>query len=443
MKSFISKLGPEALWVLIGQGGTAIAGLLGIKLLTTVLVPSEFGRLAIANTVIAFVSVSLFGPLGQGLTRIWPIAQERGDLGAFYSISNKYGLYSIAASIVVSIGLIAVAMSIKGKDWVTLIAISLATGVALGWLGLRLSVFMAARLRRLIALLNISHAILKPFVAASLVLLVAVSASWAMVGYLVATLVVVFFAERFYRRIVSYNGSSSFIPKSIESGIAKNILSFSWPFALWGIFGWIHLSCDRWALKAFHGADIVGAFVVVSQLAIFPLIFGSGFLTTLLTPIAFWRAGDLSDRQKIISAYKILGSMTGIYILGAVLLVSLFFVFHYPLVLFISNIQFIKFSFLLPWLSAAWGLFYLGQLLSTFGMLANRPKSYIGPKLVSAIVAVTSTFYLSAKIGAVGVVVGLAASGLVYALWCLIIAAKLLYHPLIKIDIQKERSNNG
>ena len=198
------------------------------------------------------------------------------------------------------------------------------------------------------------------------------------------------------------------------------------------------MSCDRWALQALHGAEVVGAFAVVSQLAIFPLILGSSFLTTLFTPIAFQRAGDLSDRQNIVSANKFLGAMTGVYILGALLLMSLFSVFHYPLVLLISNIQFAKFSFLLPWLTAAWALFYLGQVLSTFGMLANRPKSYIGPKLVSAIVAGISTFYLSARIGPVGVVYGLAAAGLVYSLWCFVIATKLVNHSLIKIGMKKE-----
>lgn len=40
------KSTPEALWVFVEQAGTAIAGLVGIKLLTHVLAPSEFGRLA-------------------------------------------------------------------------------------------------------------------------------------------------------------------------------------------------------------------------------------------------------------------------------------------------------------------------------------------------------------------------------------------------------------
>ena len=128
--------------------------------------------------------------------------------------------------------------------------------------------------------------------------------------------------------------------------------------------------------------------------------------------------------------------MTGVYTLGAIILISLFFLFHHSLVLLISNTQYAKFSFLLPWLTAAWGLFYLGQVLTTFGMLANNSKIYIMPKLVSAIVAGVSTFYLASKIGPVGVVEGLATAGFVYALWCTIIAWRMVG------GLQKERLVN-
>ena len=128
--------------------------------------------------------------------------------------------------------------------------------------------------------------------------------------------------------------------------------------------------------------------------------------------------------------------MTGVYTLGAIILISLFFLFHHSLVLLISNAQYAKLSFLLPWLTAAWGLFYLGQVLATFGMLANNPKIYIMPKLVSAIVAGISTFYLASRIGPTGVVLGLATAGFVYALWCTIIAWRMVG------GLQKERLVN-
>ena len=48
----ISSFKSEALWVFLGQTGNALGVLLGMKVLTQVLDPFEFGRLSIGNTVI-------------------------------------------------------------------------------------------------------------------------------------------------------------------------------------------------------------------------------------------------------------------------------------------------------------------------------------------------------------------------------------------------------
>ena len=427
LKKIASKrIQKEAAWIVIGQAGTVIAGLFAIRLLTNVLGPDEFGKLSLANTIVALISTNfLFGPLGQGLFRFWAISKSQGNLKGFYAVSNQLKQHTIAMSIVVSIVLVAVVTFIKGMEWAALLAVSTAVGIGGGCLGLRISVFTAARKRSLVASLNTGNAFFRPIIAACFVLLISVSAFWAMVGYLIAALLFVLLAERFYVNIVSDIPAST-SDNYVTTDIRKDIISFSWPFAVWGSFGWVHLSSDKWALQFFHGPEVVGAFVVVSLLAVYPLIFGSGFLSTLIVPVAYQRAGDFKQHQKVMSAYKLLTFIIVAYVSGLLLLVWLYFMFHHNLVLLISNIQFAEFSFLLPWLTGAWGLFYLGQVLSNFGMITNKSKAYIAPKIVAAIIAGISTFYFSAKYGVTGVVWGLALAGLVYAIWCFLLAVKLL-----------------
>jgi len=428
------RLQKEVAWIVIGQAGIAVAGIFGIKLLTNVLGPGEFGKLSLANTIVALISTNfLFGPLGQGLMRFWAISKSKGNLKGFYAVSNQLKQHTISISIIIGAALAMAVAFIKGKEWAALIAVSAVVGILGGWLGLRVSVFTAARKRPLVASLNIGNALFRPVIAACLVLVISVSAFWAMAGYLAAALLLVLLVERFYLNIVSDTSAPvSISDNSITTDIKKGIMSFSWPFAVWGSFGWVHLSCDKWALQSFHGPEIVGAFAVVSQLAVYPLIFGSGFLNTLIVPVAYERAGDLTQRQKVMSAYKLLAFISAAYILGVIILMWLYFMFHYSLVLLISNIQFANFSFLLPWVTCAWGLFYTGQVLSNFGMVANKSHAYIVPKIAAAIIAGISTFYLSAKYGVIGVVWGLALAGLVYALWCFVIAVKLVVHTNTK-----------
>ena len=200
----------------------------------------------------------------------------------------------------------------------------------------------------------------------------------------------------------------------------------AWPFCVWGIFGWIHQSCDRWSLQAFHGADVVGAFSIISILASYPLIFGANLLSNLFIPIAYQRAGDGKSRSVVQSAYRVLFLMTGLFVLWACFVIMLFTFFHSNIVLLLSNLKYVAFSGLLPGLTAAWGFFYLGQVFSSFGLLAKRPATYILPIIVSALLAATTTFFFSKARGAEGVVWGLGISGFVYAVWFMGIGLSLV-----------------
>ncbi|OQX54066.1 MAG: hypothetical protein B5M53_06185 [Candidatus Cloacimonas sp. 4484_209] len=413
-------LSPEAFWVFIGQAGTAIAGLVGIKLLTHVLTPSEFGKLALANTITAFIGTNLFGPFGQGLTRFWSVSKDRGNLDVFYAVSNRFAKYTSVVALLATIVSFFILNMLKNSDWAIWVALSLIIGIPTGLLSLRIGVFTAARQRRRTAILNISNVLLRPLIATILVVLTIAKANVALMGYLLATLFVFLIAERLYlqnaREAFIHNlKSNTRVP--LFQGLGKEILSYSWPFLIWGIFNWIHMSCDRWSLQTFYGSEVVGAFAVVSLLAVYPISFGSGFLINLFRPIAFQRAGDLNKSSSIIDANRILAIMTGVYVVGTVILIGFFASFHKPLILLISNERFAELSYLLPRLTVAWAFFYLGSILASFGLLANKPQNYIVPKFVSSLIAGGSTFYLSFRFGPEGVVWGLTLAGLVYALW--------------------------
>jgi len=425
----IVGLRSEALWVLIGQLGIAVGALVGVKILTQVLDPLEFGRLALANTLVLLVGTNLFGPLGQGVMRFWSISQERNQVREFVFATNRYArilMLTVLGASLVSLLLLAVRAF---ADWPALIAVSLIAGALTGYLGLRLSVFLAARKRKIVAIANTGTSFLKPLIAVLFVLSMFSTANCVMWGYVAATLIMVCMVEYEYRKTVDHALRSSPSTGSSVTGaspLGKEIISFSWPFCIWGIFGWIHQSCDRWSLQAFHGADVVGAFSIISILASYPLIFGANLLGNLFIPIAYQRAGDGKSRSVIQSAYRVLFLMTGLFVLWACFVIMLFTFFHSNIVLLLSNSKYVAFSDLLPGLTAAWGFFYLGQVLSSFGLLAKRPATYILPIIVSALLAATTTFSLSRVRGAEGVVWGLGISGFVYAVWFMGIGLSLV-----------------
>lgn len=124
--------------------------------------------------------------------------------------------------------------------------------------------------------------------------------------------------------------------------------------------------------------------------------------------------------------------MIAFYAVGTAVLILLFSQFHQQLVLFISNDQFIELSYLLPWLTAAWALYYLGQMLSGYGLLANRPHVYILPISISGIIAAGLTFLLADTNGPAGVVLALGIAGGLYASWFLILALRMITTHQVK-----------
>ena len=424
----IFSLRSEALWVFAGQLGLTLGVVLGVKILTQVLDPVEFGRLSIANTVVLLIPVSLFGPLGHGFMRFWSISHDRGQVKEFILTANRYAgcllLFVLAASLAFF-----VFCSFTGLlDYQGLTAVSLIVGALKGYFGLRLAVLLGARKRKIVALTNAGTAILNPLGAAFLVIIFVSNADCAMWGYFITTLAILFVVEHCYKNFIKddLNRSLSNRTNDINSDkMGKEILSFSWPFCVWGIFVWIHQSCDRWSLLAFHGADVVGAFSVVAVLAAYPLMFSSGFLLNLFMPVAYARAGDLGSSSALKSAYKFILVMIAVYTLGAMALIGFFIFFHEAIVLLISNAEYVKFSYLLPALTLSWTFFFLGETLAAFGFIVKKPKIYVLPKLISATIAAFGAFFLSSKIGAQGVVWALGISGFFYAAWCLIIAFRL------------------
>jgi len=430
IKERFFKAGTEALWVFAGQLGIVAGSLFGIKILTHLLTQSEFGRFSLANTIILLIGISLFNPLGQGLMRFWSIAQERGEVETFMHVSKRYiGFLLCMVFFIALIGLFILKMT-SWNDWALLFCISIITGGITGWAGVRIFVLMAARKRKIVAIINTAVAFAKPLLGGVIAWFFFIKADWVIAGYLLAGVISSIITEKLYKitvcevKISSETGDPKVVKQSASFG--NEILLFSLPFFLWGIFGWIQQFCDRWSVMAFHGADVVGAYAVISQLAVYPLIFGSNFLNIFFTPIAYDRAGALHPTKSLQSANKIIYTMTGIYALGAVFLIIFFTFYHNWIVVLISNKRYTEFSYLLPWLSLAWSFYYLGQMLSGFGFLANKSRLYIGPVLVSGICAAIATFYLSSEFGPPGVVAGIGIAGSIYAIWCMVIGIRLL-----------------
>jgi len=67
----------------IGYLFTALGGLLGVRILTAYLTPSQYGELSLGITMGGFIYSVFFGPLTNGITRFFPVAKDKKEL-SFY-----------------------------------------------------------------------------------------------------------------------------------------------------------------------------------------------------------------------------------------------------------------------------------------------------------------------------------------------------------------------
>jgi len=425
----LKRLTAEALWVMAQQAGAVVAAFIGVKLLTRLLGPAEFGNLAVDNTIMSFVGTTAFGAFGQGLLRFHSVCSDQGQLRSFYALGHRLTVTLGLATFALVALAMALSWIVGQRGHVPSIAASSLAGLFAGLLGLKTTVFLASRQRKTVALLSVADALLRPLVASLLILAIAPKSLTALCGYCVATLAVFCLAELLYHREAGLAKGDPANKARDDADVGflwKEMWAYSWPFVVWAGAGWVHLSCDRWVLRAFYGPAVVGAFAVVSQLSVFPLTFGSGFLTSLFGPIAFQRAGDLKGEGNLAGASRVLVLTTAIYVVGLAALVGIFAACHDWLVLLVSNESFLAYAYLLPWMTLAWGLFYLGQILVQWGFLVRKTASYIMPKCCAACIALVLSIALAPQKGPAGIVWALGAAGLVYAVWCGYIAVKVM-----------------
>ena len=361
------KLRKEVAWVLCGQIGTAVGGLLTVKILTYLLTPVEYGKIAFANTIVLFISANIFGPLGQGLMRFWSINNEKGHMTEYLLQAKQMIMYLFSVILLVSLLFLTFSFYTSISKWSLLGTLAILAGALTGWMSVRTNMLIAARKRQAVSLINSISPILKLFVASLLIISATSSAISVMAGFLAATALIVWSLEKYYNEYI--RTKYQLIPKNTydkqdSMEIQKEIINFSWPFFVWGIFSWIHQSSDRWAIQIYQGSDVLGSYSVIAQLAFYPLIMVSGILSTFFLPIVYDRGGILNSATSIKSANKIIVVMIVLYLVFTAILIGFFSVYHRQIVVLFSNTRYADYSNLLMGLSVAWALFYLGQMLS-------------------------------------------------------------------------------
>lgn len=404
----------EFLWVLVGQSTTAVATLAGVRLLTENLAPATFGEYTLAVTGSILAQQVLFAPLAAAVQRfVWPVI-ETAQWNAFWRDVRKIFSCSIGV-VVISVGLLVIYFGCQGqKAWACLACATGAFTMAVGAAALLDAVHAAVRRRADVAW----HQACTQWLRWSL----ASGAAWwaptahaATWGSALAVMAMVAVRWRTFRKL---SQSWSEIVGTVSNDWYQRVTAYYWPFAMWGVFTWVGLASDRWALATWGTASDVGHYAALYQIGYFPCVMLGDALQQFLGPILFAQVGAANDGQRQRQGLR--------WLLSAVIPISVVFAAMNVTAWLVAGT-------VTGWLVAAsyrshgaWfallvmagSMFSLGQVFA-LGVIGTVGSARLLPaKIGCSLLTAAANFFAARYAGISGVVVAMPLTAAFYAVWC-------------------------
>ncbi|MBZ0310796.1 MAG: oligosaccharide flippase family protein [Anaerolineae bacterium] len=410
------SLTQELMWVGIGQILAAAASLFGVRLLTVILSPQEYGKLTLALTLVTLMNLLISGPLSGAFLRYYAPAQESGNLGGFLMEVRQMTLRM--TGIILASGAVVVGGSLLlGQRHLTLlIGFSTVFALLTGYLNTYNALQNAARHRQVVAWHQAIGEWLRYFSAFVFLKLLSDSSTAAMLGYCIAAGLQTISQRYFFRRQMVSAGSAG--------EWTRPMLAYARPFILWGGFSWVQGASERWSLEWFVQTQEVGFYAVLYQLGYYPVSLLSSIFTQMVAPILFKQAGGASDAERTRQAQQLNFHLVWISCGVTVILVAAAALLHPLLFRWLVDSRYHQVSSLLPWMVLAGGLYMAGQAASLSLMTANQPEKLLLPKIGTSIVGVVLNLAGAYLGGIEGVVYAIVLFSLLHFLWMLLAALR-------------------
>ena len=406
-----------------GQIAALVAAIVTVKVLTFNLGQAEYGRLALGMTVPIFLNQFLFGPLALGLMRYHSISVELHQERDLTVVAGQWT--AILAALVILVGLplcVFVGMR-RGHSWGWLFAGMLLYGILYSTQGFFSSVYAAGRMRGLAAISQLVDPLVR--LVCGVAAVVFIGRSSVAVAWMLATGMMIALTVQSLR----YWRSQSTLPESTAAArrdLVGNLWHYSKYVMGFGVFGWLQVASDRWALDAFGGVAAVGIYVYAYQVASLPILIVGGAIAQFLNPIIFQRAGNLEDSTRRTTAMR--ATWIGIGLLFALTIggSAMALLFGERIALLLGSEQFRKSGDYIWILMLGLGSVQIGHMISMVPLTLKRLRGHSVVRIAAGVFAVSVNFYAAQKFGLRGVVVASVIIGVFYCILAAWNAARLL-----------------
>jgi O-antigen/teichoic acid export membrane protein len=409
----------EFLWLMGGQLVSILFSIVIIKIITKI-GTSDFGIYSLILTISALVSALLVGPSEQGFVRYFFSFERLEDKKRFINV-----IYLFFVLTVILIALIAILINlfkIIVEPNVLLTAVFIVFFSFSSFFSSLFNLIRKRKLNTIIILLEklVSTALLYMLMFNKILNITNVLLALSFSIILGLVMRISYFNSVFNYRIWRDLKSISWR----EYLIYKKVFVFSIPLVIWGLAGWLESSSDRWVIAHFSNLETVGIYSLMITLSSYLIATPLGVVGQYFQPIIFEQINSLdlnSNSNKILNNFF----RSCIFLVAFGVLFSLLFG---KLVLSFIAVNFATFWYFLPFFSLSIGLFQLAQAYTIFGMIHEKPRVYLIPKIILGVVSlllnIAGVYYLQI----IGLTISMILASSIYLIMVLMINRKFNYN---------------
>lgn len=423
----IWNLRHEMSWILFGQFLGFLGGFLGIKVLTNLMGPNGYGQLALGLTIAGLFNTYVYGPVANVVVRYFAVYRERHQLGSYFSILKKSHRILAVGGICLAILAAGGTGYFLGGEWAVIILLSCLYGITSGINVSFVSLQNAIRQRKIVALHQGADTWLRIGLSITLLLLFSKSGCYALLGYLIGTLLVTISQRIFALKndTIRKNWHHPQQDSRLDTQTFKEFSGYATSFMIFAVFASFSLYADRWILQGLFGSSAVGIYAAIYQIAASPVTIFFSMVSQLIVPIVFERAGAMTEKSQVESSGKLVRQTIMMSSLVAIMITLVSYLFSKPLVRILTNATFAEHHTILWVIVLGLCLFNLGQQLTIKGLSFNQPRIYLWPKVLQALSLFVLGYVLACSFKIAGVAWAMCLSSLVYLAAVIIVNRKL------------------
>jgi O-antigen/teichoic acid export membrane protein len=387
----------EIAWVGAAQAAAFLGGLATVKTAAVSLGPSEYGKLSVALAIIGIAQVCLYGSISQAATRFLSLAATR-DMLRSYEVS-LVKLVSVATAI---IGLLwALTFTLDLQSWLPLPAAVLGVCVVVSGVQMvAVAVCNAGRKRKIVALVQVAEAVLRPTLILFILTLSVATAYHALLAYALSSFFLVVLITSIWSSaaVPLIDISSTSADQSITAGrLTFNMMTYAVPFVVFGLLGAVGSHGERLLLAKWATWSEVGSYALMSQLMMAPNVLFIGVVNQFYLPLVFQH--DPDGAGNIVRSFRIFLFLS---VFGIVLITITAATLGEFIIPIFSSKAFLGHEHLLWFLGISSGLFCISQQLVLPGMRMNKPEIYMPAKFIHSASLLAFSFFLLPRWGVNG-----------------------------------------